>query len=128
MLRENFTVEYHQGRFQLGPWKGERLIADKNAKDDMDQPWWEDVWHRPGPLLDAGKMRTPNVQVLSLQQQLANLKTKYAEPDLLEHPLLPPYSVQQVEALEAEYGFQFTPLLRLYLLHISRQYAVRGQR
>ena len=88
----------------------------------MYKKWKKDVSNCPGPLLGAGEMRSPNAQVLSLQQQLANLKTKYAEPDLLEHPLLPPYSVQQVEALEAEYGFQFTPLLRLYLLHISRQY------
>ena len=65
---------------------------------------------------------------LTLDSQLSNLQEVYKQPNLLTHPLLPPYSLTQVQALEAENGVRFPAILRLYLLNISRQQAITDQR
>ena len=133
--RQDFTVEYCQGQFQLGPYRGELLTDTSEKRSEEDAPSSPlissvqmESQSESSSLLQAGQMRGPHTKVLSLQQQLSNLKAKYAEPGVFEHPLLPPYSLQQVEAIEAERSFRFTPLLRLYLLHISRQQAISYHR
>ncbi len=54
-------------------------------------------------------------------QQIANIKAAYSDEAFRECPLLPPYTLDEVCAMEIKYSFSFPPLLRFYMLNISRE-------
>ena len=58
---------------------------------------------------------------LPFQQQIENIKAAYSDVVFKNHPLLPPYKLEEVYAMEDKYSFSFPPLLRFYILNISRE-------
>ena len=57
----------------------------------------------------------------SLECQMDHLRNVYSALDLRNAPLLPPYDGRELVALEVHYSFVFPPILRWYLLNISRE-------
>ena len=64
----------------------------------------------------------------SLEQQIEHLKLVYRSHELDQGPLLPPYSGRDLIVLEFHYSLVFPPILRWYLLNISREVAFEGYR
>ena len=64
----------------------------------------------------------------SLEQQIGHLKLVYGSLELHHAPLLPPYSGRDVMVLEFHYSLVFPPILRWYLLNISREVTFEGYR
>lgn len=58
---------------------------------------------------------------LPFDEQTKNLKARYSVAAFEKHPLLPPYTSEEVCAMEAKYSFTFPPLLRFYIENISRE-------
>ncbi len=58
---------------------------------------------------------------LPFDEQIKNLKTRYSVAAFEKHPLLPPYTSEEVCAMEFKYLFTFPPLLRFYIENISRE-------
>ncbi len=58
---------------------------------------------------------------LPFDEQTKNLKAAYSDAAFEKHPLLPPYTLEEVCAMEVKYSFSFPPLLRFYILNISRE-------
>ena len=58
---------------------------------------------------------------LTFDQQTANIKAAYSEVAFRDCPLLPPYTLEEVTAMEIMYSFSFLPLSRYYILNISRE-------
>ena len=120
-------MEYCDGEFRLGDNKANTLKAFLNpthkiegAERGADSAAVADSF--------SPRERTFGLKLLSQQQQSQILKLKYSSPKLLDDPLLPPYNCLQVLAMEAEQGVTFPPLLRFYLLNISRQHALSARR
>ena len=63
-----------------------------------------------------------------LEAQKAQLVPRYRDCRSWQRPLQPPYSEEEVAALEAVGEFDFPPLLRWYLLTVSRETACSGYR
>ena len=127
MHRGWIMMEYCDGEFRLGDNKASTLKAFLNPTDKIEGaergPSSDAVADSVGP-----RERTFGLRLLSQQQQSQILKLKYSCPSLLDDPLLPPYNWLQVLAMEAEQGVTFPPLLRFYLLNISRQHALSASR
>lgn len=58
---------------------------------------------------------------LPFDQQIANINAAYSDDAFRECPLLPPYTLDEVCAMEIKYSFSFPPLLRYYMVNISRE-------
>ena len=112
------TLEWDRGTFRLGPYTGERLSC---ACPDGS------LTH----LLEEGELQyalSGEAKVLSLEEQLRVLLSTSQVVDMEDYPegesmmpALPPYTFEQVCAIEAAHNFRFPPLLRLYALHVSRE-------
>ena len=121
-------VEYKDGQFQFGNRCGDSLM--ELIANDAASEVFSDVYD---PLIDSGqlcdkRLRSSQSQLFTLEQQLEILKIQYERNRPPEHPLLPPYDWLQLLAVEAENEFRFPAILRLYMLHISRQQAMSSSR
>lgn len=75
-------------------------------------------------LLEEGELAhalSGEAKVLSLAEQLEDLRANHAYLHTAQNPALPPFSIEQICAIEAAYNFKFPPLLRLYGLNITRE-------
>ena len=68
-----------------------------------------------------GKLQRIGSSHLDFEQQCINLQRAYSPLFFQDAPLLPPYAETEVVAWETQYGFGFPPLLRFYMLSISRK-------
>jgi hypothetical protein len=68
-----------------------------------------------------GEEPLPEECSLSFEEQTANLKAAYSDPAFAVHPLLPPYTSEEVSAMETTYSISFPPLFRYYIENISRE-------
>ena len=122
------VVQYKDGQFQYGNRCGDSLmdLVSHDAASEAFNTFYD-------PLIDSGqlcdgKLRKSRYLLFTLEQQLELLKIQNEKNRPLEHPLLPPYDWLQILAIEAENGFRFPPILRLYMLHISRQQTMSSAR
>ena len=122
------VIEYKDGQFQYGNRCGDSLM-DLVSHDAASEVFnsTDDLLIDSGQLCD-GRLRGSKSRLFTLEQQLELLRIQFDKNRPLEHPLLPPYDWLQLLAIEAENGFRFPPILRMYMLHISRQQAVSSAR
>lgn len=57
---------------------------------------------------------------LPFDEQIENLKAAYSDTAFEKYPPLPPYTSEEVSAMEAKYFISFPPLFRYYIENISR--------
>lgn len=57
----------------------------------------------------------------SLKRQMKHLEMVYSALDFGNAPLLPPYDGRELVAIEVHYSIVFPPIMRWYLLNISRE-------
>ena len=119
-------VEWYIVSSRPGFWSGDLWykIAAVNTCARQSQEFLDCL----SDLIMTRSALAPVFDTLTLHQQLRVLQAKYAQPGVLKHPLLPQYSLTQVQAIEANNGVTFPAILRLYLLNISRQQAITDNR
>ena len=72
--------------------------------------------------MDDDDFFLPPQCTLPFEEQVRNLSTAFAATDFLrKHPLLPPYTMLEVLAMEVKYQITFPEILRFYMLNISRE-------
>ena len=85
-------------------------------QDGFDDSEDDQLYERPGD-----REPLPEECSLPFDEQIKNLKAAYSDPAFEKHPLLPPYSSEEISAMEAKYSISFPPLLRYYIENISRE-------
>ena len=122
-------VEYDHGHFRLGNLISLERSLVRNSENGATEVTESDIALSYGEkVLDARSLWSADFRILTLQQQLDLLKHRYANPLLLQQPLLPPYTWLQISAIEAEHNIRFPAILRLYMKQISRQQAISFNR